>query len=202
MIHQGKSFLWGTKITFLVGTIVLLIGITITRTNRNSGLLHPEIKQFQNNYNDFLIEYNSSIKNIHGRLNRGDIKKQLDSLNTNYLTLNHECNVLKYELYNMKGEDMLIIPNDDDIYIPNKITSPSWQPTPGTNPTKKCHAIITPQVKPKSSEFLRYKDIRKYDRNNKKFKRVYIPQRGWVSMNVFELEESLFGPETEIKSSL
>lgn len=58
----------------------------------------------------------------------------------------------------------------------------------------KCH-----NSKNSSIGRVRYKEIPKMDANNKKFKRVFVPNRGWVATRKIEKEESQYGSECCVK---
>lgn len=46
---------------------------------------------------------------------------------------------------------------------------------------------------------VRYRDVVKIGPDNKKFRRVYVPSRGWISMKKFEEEESEHGADSWVK---
>ena len=47
---------------------------------------------------------------------------------------------------------------------------------------------------------LHYKDVTRTDREGRKFKRVFIPGRGWVSMKSVEEEEAQLGSDSIVRS--
>ncbi|ODV67783.1 hypothetical protein HYPBUDRAFT_107183 [Hyphopichia burtonii NRRL Y-1933] len=100
-------------------------------------------------------------------------------------------------------------------YINKSMQSKSMQDKPGQKPMQKPmqKPIQKPIQKPlqnnkiltsidaknheNENHPLRYCDVAKYG-DNKKFKRVFIPARGWVSMKQFELEESIHGSSSMV----
>lgn len=50
----------------------------------------------------------------------------------------------------------------------------------------------------KDDQHVRFKDIVKADPNGKKFRRVFLAQKGWVSIRKFEEQESIYGSDSII----
>lgn len=56
------------------------------------------------------------------------------------------------------------------------------------------------EKKPTNQIKLKYQDIVKFDSNNKKLKRIFVPGRGWVALKKLEEEEIEYGSASIIKS--
>lgn len=155
----------------------------------------------------------SETRYLLARLNSGDVKKDITTTIYNLNSLVTQFNYLKSYIYN--EQQFAIVPTQQSLRAPATPAatpspkSPSFDITCTAGRTqlknylklKSCN-LCTTDTKENAEEMplLRYNEIKKYASDNLKFKRVFIPRRGWVSMRRFEEEAALYGGESYIKS--
>lgn len=175
------------------------------------------------------LQVHSDIKNIMGRLNKGgDIRRDIETLKHTYYEWNQDLNQFKLDFYSRTGRDCLLVPPSSPTLRPSRPslarnnqlhrqcatqTAISTEqglvtnPTDGVNsdendsPTGLAGGESDPlQKTPMGTTGIRYKDISKINpTSDKPYKRVFVPNRGWISLKQLQTEEKAYGPEGIIK---
>lgn len=156
----------------------------------------------------------SETRYLLARLNSGDVKKDISTTIYNLNSLVTQFNYLKSYIYNEQQQQFAIVPTPSP-QTPAAPAAPSPKSpsfditcTAGRTQLKNylklkssnCN-LGTTSTKENVEELpqLRYNEIKKYAPDNLKFKRVFIPRRGWVAMRRFEEEAALYGGDSYVK---
>lgn len=164
----------------------------------------------------------SETRYLLARLNSGDVKKDISNTIYNLNNLVTQFNYLKSYIYNEQQQQqqqqqfaILPTPSPQTSVAPAAPAAPSPK-SPSFDITctagrtqlknylklKSSNCNLGPTSTKENVEELpqlRYNEIKKYGPDNQKFKRVFIPRRGWVAMRRFEEEAALYGGDSYIK---
>lgn len=160
--------------------------------SRSIDWLKQKLEDTRQDFDGLVTKTRSEISNLLGRLNSGDIKKEMITTAYNLNNLVVQFDYLKSYIYNEQQYAILPAKSAKFPNSPTSPVSPSFDIT-----SSEGREQLKSYLKLKSP--VRYNDVKKYGPTNQKFKRVFVPRRGWIAMKKFEEEAAEYGGNSFIK---